>query len=644
MKEEHPSIAGRSYLFWGSLVVLCGLAMGLGAYYLHIEFMREVAFSLISFGVITLFLALQIDLNTEIKSSRLSYVLALFLLVLYFVLRIQLSRFDFGVGDASDYYVAGVCSVTYGQDIGFFLPLTASVSALGYSILGSAYAPWINVILYASSVPLVYFIFRKLDLSLWVSLFMSIFLIINPLSIWFSKTSFSEPIWQMILLIFILFFYRMTGTVSLKIRDIMGLYLLLALVPFLRGESALYYGLVLFLALYHFWKFSSLKSALIIVFGLVVLAVSIHITLGIREHYLLGWQFSRVIPGIATVQLMSLLYGASGLAIVVLLVCKYFKKGFSLLPFPLIITIVALLFKVIIAYIYSERKAPSFLDFLFTHEFGMMLGNFGFPLTLAIIIGLILLHYRAIKGERIALVLVLMYAIFYLPFVMQGVTFHDPHELFLYWSRYYFSVLMIVHIFALALVIQLFYMQIKRFFLSQKYQVGFMGILLLLLILSSLNLKVAEKVITEGYLENSDEIFSWIKKRVGGKPISVVYDTEIRYERHNGVYDAKVFVSRMFMVRKIYAKTWQKMDSKDSTSKVILKNDVFKTKYLILLSSKKERLQNKRLQFLDEKIFPISWREHYRAQPRNKDEVYGDVSKSYMNNLQLYISVYKILR
>jgi len=145
VKKEFTSILKgydkkrESLLLWGSLLILLGLASSLGAYYTYSMTFRYVAFYLLSLGILTLFIAMKEDIEEEVKSSLFSVMITIGLVLLYIVLRMQLHRFDFGVGDASDYYVAGVCSVTYSQDIGFFLPLSASISALGYSVFGVSY-------------------------------------------------------------------------------------------------------------------------------------------------------------------------------------------------------------------------------------------------------------------------------------------------------------------------------------------------------------------------------------------------------------------------------------------------------------------------------------------------------------------------
>jgi hypothetical protein len=627
---------------WGIIFVLLGLFSALIAYYTHIDLLRLGALSLIISGLIFLLLSMKYDLQEEIKSSLLSFLAMFTILALYFYFRTALHRFDFGVGDASDYYVAGVCSVTYGQDIGFFLPLTASVSAIGYAIFGAMYAPYINIILYAVSIPVGYFLLRKLHFTPLLSFIVTIFLTLTPLSIWFSRTSFSEPIWQLLLLIFTYLAYQIVSTENFKLKTYLALLLLLLLLPFLRGEAALYYGLIIFLSFYHFWKYNKLKPALLISVGLIILALSIHYTLGIRAHYLLKWQFSRIIPNITEMTLMSILYSVSLLGFILIILLSKIKILFTKLNFPLVLTFLAVLVKIIIAYLYASKKNLAFLDLLFSNEFGLALGNFGLPITMAIIFGLILLHYRAIKGDFIALTLVVLYAIFYLPFVMQGVTFHDAHELFLYWNRYYFSIFMIIHVVSLALVLKFIYDLLEKWIKNTLIRSAIIAVFLTLLMFFSMSYKLHNIVTSEAYLENSNKVFTWVKKRVGTKNLSVLYDTDIKYRRHNGQYDAKVFVSRAFTVARIFAKKYQKINPTQLNTKIALENEMTKYTYLLCISSKPCGLKNEELTLLDSTMLPISWREHYMAHPKSKEDLQGDVTKSLKNYLDLYLTLYKV--
>ena len=644
IKHEKNSIRlfGMDTLLLGIIFFLIALGVGLGAYYTHMVWMRYVSLIILFSGITILFLAMKQDLDKETTSSLYSFSIIFVLLLIYFALRTALPRFDFSVGDASDYYMAGVCSVTYSQDIGFFLPLTASVTALGYTLFGIEYTPMINVILYVVSIPLTYFLFRRLGLSIYISVLMDLFLLLMPLSIWFSKTSFSDPIWQLMLLIFALLSLHITERERPSFQSFIALFLLLGLIPFLRGEAVLFYGLILFLSLYHLWKFGNLPTSLFIVSSFTMLVIGLYLALSIRAHYLLGWQFSRIIPKITEVELMNILYGSFVIAMLIMVVLSKVRQVFSHINLPFVVTVLAILFKVGIAYKYSIQKGGDFQDFFFMNEYSFMLGNFGLGLSLLIMIGLILLHYRAIRGDRTSLILVIMYAIFYIPFVMQNITFQDPHELFLYWNRYYFSILMIIHIFSLALVVQFIYIKINKILERQYKSLFITSSILLLLSLYSINTKVQALTVNEAYLENSYKVFPWLTERVGRNPISIIYDTSIKYRRHNGMYDIKVFLARMFTVVKISAKGWQKVSLEKLNKDLIFNPPIDKSKYLLCVSSRPCILENEELTLVDKIILPISWREHYQAQPKIKKKVEGKIENSLKNEVLLHVILYKI--
>jgi len=307
----------------------------------------------------------------------------------------------------------------------------------------------------------------------------------------------------------------------------------------------------------------------------------------------------------------------------------------------LVLTLLAVLFKVGIAYVYTLKKKGEFLDFFFMHEYSFILGNFGLVLSLLIVVGLLGLHYKAIKGDKLALMLVIMYPIFYIPFVMQNITFQDPHELFLYWNRYYFAILMMIHIFSLALVVEFFYAQLGNFVDKKSYRLAMTGLVLVVLSLLSINTKVQAITVQEAYLENSYKIFPWLVKRVGNTPISVVYDTSVKYRRHNGMYDLKVFVARMFTVMKINAKSFQKVPTNQLNATLIFKPTIEKSKYVLCLSSQECHLDTQKLSLVDTLILPISWREHYQAQPKHKKKVEGEIEDSLKNKVQLHVILYK---
>jgi hypothetical protein len=613
----------------GIVLVLLGLGTSLVSYYTHIKILHYFVLIQIVLGQLLLLVHMGISLKKEIPNLFGVTAVITGMIVLYFTQRMALHYFAFSVADASDYYIAGLCSVTYDQDIGFFLPLTAALSATGFVLFGYEYAPMIHVLVYFTTIPLGYFIFKRLGLSAILSMLMGILLLCVPLSIWFSKTSFSEPNWQLLILIFVLLLSAILQKEKLYFRELFMLALVLILVPFSRGEAVIFYGIMLFVPLYHIWKFQKLKSALILLSSVILIIEAIHITLILRPGYLLGWQFKRIIDHITQWELLGILY--VGLALVMFLIWLLSRsKKYASLPLPFIVVLLALLFKVLIAYVYAIKKGITFSKMLFLNEYGLALGNLGLFLTLGVIVGLVILHIKAAKGEVVALLFVLVYAVFYLPFVMQTVSFDDPHAMFLYWSRYYFSIFMLVHLFALSLTMQMLYLQIRKYTDFAKYMVWFVVVLLLA---SMVNTEMYKVVTTEAHLKNSYKIFPWITKRVGDAPVYVVYDSSIHYRQRTGIHDLKYMISRTLTVVNVNLKGFQKIEPNMLTQVIpYTSKEMDKNKFLLCFSQQPCALKNKNLEVLDKIFVPISWRRHH-----------ADIKQAEQLKIPLEVTLYKIV-
>jgi len=627
MVEENNDL--NSTLLGGLLFMLVGLATALITYYTHIKPLHYVALIFIILGNILLLLSVGRSLQKEIPNFFVVGGLLIAIVVLYFSQRLALHHFSFSVADASDYYIAGICSVTYEQDIGFFLPLTAALSAVGFVLFGYEYAPLIHVIVYFATIPVSYFLFKRLGLNAILSMLMSVLLLCIPLSIWFSKTSFSEPNWQLLILIFILLISSILEKEKLYIRELFVLALVLVLAPFSRGEAVIFYGLMLFVALYHIWKFQKLTSALILLSSTILIIESIHITLILRPGYLLGWQFKRVIAQITQWELLGILYVGVGLLVLLVWVLSRSKK-YTSLSFPLIVTVLAIVFKVIISYVYSIKKGITFSKVLFLNEYSLAVGNLGLLLTFGVIVGLIILHIKAAKGAVLPLLFVVVYAVFYLPFVMQAVSFDDSHAMFLYWSRYYFSIFMMVHLFALSLAIHTAYEQIQKYTAWARYIVG--GIVIVLIV-NMVNGPLYKIVTTEAHLKNSYKVFPWITQRVGDANVYVLYDSSVTYRQRTGIHDLKYMISRTLTVANVHLKGFQKIEPNMLTQTVpYTSKRMDKNKFVLCMSGSPCQLKNRDLELVDKTLIPIFWRRHN-----------GDIIQAKKLQIPLELTLYKIV-
>lgn len=639
----------------GSLLFLSGLVLSQVAYYLpSIYMLRYLSFFLIIAGILPLFVNMYLDLKQETKSYIFSLSLIVFLLILYFIQRAELHRFDLFIADASDYYLAGVNAVNNYEDIGFFLPLTSAVSAVGFSIFSYEYGPLIIVIIYSLAIPLGYFIFRKLGLNPVLSFLMTLFLVSAPLGIWFSKSTYSEAIWQIQLLFTVVLSYLILDKEKISILVYISLCLLLIVAAFTRGEASLLYVVIIFLALYHFWKFSNLKSALMISSSLLFLAVAIHYAVGLRAHYLLKWQYSRIVSDINETQLMSILYGIAFFVFVLMFFINKFKKAYTQINLPLILTVLAILLKVSIAYAYNVKKtaiahtllfknALGFENFLIMNELGFAYDNFGLLIIAFMAIGLILLHFKAMKGDTVSLILVIMYAIFTLPFVMQSANSKDIHEIFMYWGRYYFALIMLVHIFSFSLLVKLAYDSVSKFSDNIIYRYFLVFVTFAILVLFSMDSKIYNIVTKEAYLTNSQKLMPWVSSIVGKQAIAVVYDDEIIYKlHHNREYDAKILVYRSFPVAQIYVDSYQKVSKDDLDKNLEFMPDISGSKFLLCLSAEVCNLERETLTFVEDIMLPVSWREHYGIDYSDKKIHAGVLSKSIQNSFNLHATLYKI--
>ena len=200
---------------------------------------------------------------------------------------------------------------------------------------------------------------------------------------------------------------------------------------------------------------------------------------------------------------------------------------------------------------------------------------------------------------------------------------------------------MLIHIFSLGLVLQFVYVQLEKQLDKKLYVLLLVGIFLVGVSLFSFNTKVQAITVQEAYLQNSYKIFPWLVKRVGNTPISVVYDSSVKYRRHNGMYDIKVFVARMFTVMKINAKSFQKVSTNKLDETLIFNPSIENSNYILCLSSKECHLDTQRFSLVDTIVLPISWREHYQAQPKHGRKVEGKIEDSLKNEVPLHVMLYK---
>ncbi len=637
----------------GIIFLLLGFIVSVIAYYTHISFLYFFSASVLFLGIVWLFTTMFYALKKESKSVMLSLLLLVTTLAIYGYQRFWFHHFDLFISDASDYYLAGINEVIHGGDLGFFLPLTASIAAVGFVLFGQTYAAVIMVLLYSATIPILYLLLRKFSFSLWVSLAMVLLFLSLPLDIWFSKSMFSEPIWQLELLIFIFLATQLLQNKTPNKIALLGLYLLMIVAPFTRGEASLLYGLVFFVSLYHYWRYQQLNVALLILSSIVALTLSIHYTLGLRPTYLLTWQYARLIPHVSETLLMGILYSLSALMIVVVFVLHQFKNVFSSFRFPLWSTLFLLFLKVSVAYLYSIKKAAlahtllfkhalGFGHFLLLNELSFALENFGLPLTILIVFGLVLLYVQAFQGERNALLILVFYTLLTLPFVMQSVHPKDVNEMFLYWGRYYFSALMLVHFLALALLLQKIQQRISIYFPSIKQSALSFVLTGTVFILFASTSTLYTIVTKESHLAHSHKLIPWIKEHIHHAPLTILYDSTIHYDlHHNRSYDFRELTYRSFPMSGIKVATYQKSPP-DKLNKTLTQMQQHQSSYLLCVAQKPCLLDTARFKVLGSISLPISWREHYGVHKEDVNHHHNRLEASVVRHLNLEATLYAI--
>jgi len=630
---------------WGIGLVVISLALSLSAYYMYNHTLRLLTLGAILFSLILLFSAMIKDLKTELKVPWLVWIFIVLLLSIYFIERMELPRFDFMIGDASDYFAAGMCSVTNSQDIGYILPLSATITAVGYDIFGLEYALLSHVIFYAISIPLFYFLFRGLKLTPFISFLMSWFLIFIPLSLWYAKSTFSETSWQILLFIFVVYAYKILQQKYIPLYNIIVLYILLFLAPMLRIDGVFYYGLLLFLAFYHFWKFGFLKSSLLIGIGVFVVAFSTQITLVLRPHYMITRQFSRVIPNATEERVVIFLYSFALIIMAMVLLLYFVRKWYVKINFPMIIVLLTIPTKMIIAYLYAIKKNMNFMDMFMINEYDLLVGNFGIPIAILAILGILILYRQALKGDTISLLLIVIYTIFYIPYAMQAFTFYDTHAYLFYWNRYYFSVFMIIHLFSFSLMIKFLYKMIRKYTTGNAYIIS--TLLFSFIIFISININLYRVVSNEGYLQNSEKLYTWVKKRIGANKMSLVTENSYIYmQNKGGSQKFGYLIGRMFSLYGINSKHDATTSKENLLAGYSYNPSKEKRKFVLCVSRLECNLINKNLFMIDKIVLPLEWREHFEV-PKNLNKIknvyHSDLSKSKVNHIDMHVSLYKVI-
>ena len=138
----------NSYFNLGIGFLLLSLYLALFGLFNGQSLIYYLAFIFILLSPFFMLKDIYLDMKESLNSSYLALYFLLLFIFTYLALRYNLLEFSFMIGDASDYYWAGVSSVLNGNNIGRFLPLSDALAGVGFQIFGYTYLPYITIVVY----------------------------------------------------------------------------------------------------------------------------------------------------------------------------------------------------------------------------------------------------------------------------------------------------------------------------------------------------------------------------------------------------------------------------------------------------------------------------------------------------------------
>lgn len=507
-----------------------------------------------------------------------------FLLVCAFLARLNLSEFSLEVGDAAAYTWSGVSFVDSAHHgPGFFPPMTAAVAALAYTFLDLSHLALPTVFFALLAGMGMYFFWKDYSGSQLIATLSLILLLFHPLSVWFSKTTYSETIWQATMVFSVFFAARLKEKQFYP--TVILLSILLALTNFIRGDAPfLFFALLVIVS-----SASDLTSRQRVFAGLyltIPFLVTLFVMLQIRADYLIGWQYSKVI---STIQPYHILLGAGAASAGCIFFGYALHKWFSRIP-PLRFLLFAFLcMKIGMAYIFSGKAA----DHLLFTELSHLQDNFGRIGTLFVGLGFLIAAKKAWDGDSTSALILSVYCFLCAPFALQNVASDRAHEMYLYWSRYYFSSIFVVHFLLILLAAHTGFKKIPAKFRPAG------AIALTVILLSTINPKVLAYTIKESYLGGSSEMVQYISDSAATVPTLLISNKATVYAN----FDSG------FLLRRI-----QGMQNQIIQMKSVSINELLEANGTQISSGSEKQvisvnleLKQENLKLIGERAFPIQW-------------------------------------
>jgi len=618
-------------LLWGTSSLFATLAY---FYYANVWYLFAIA------ALLTADMMLYIALWHSLKKtygSAVATLLSVSVWVLFWLLRWHLHRFDFYIGDASDYYSAGIYAAKLHQDIGFFMPLSSAWSGVGFRLFGLDHLMYIYLLLHAAAPPILYYVARYMRMGATIALAVMMLLTLLPLDIWLSKSSYSDPIWFVAILAISVPLLRLTTKTKPFFGDYLAIGSLLISLPWLRGESVLLLGLIGMVAWWRNIRFCDYKSAMILSI-LMALSIAMIITTTFkRTVYLLAWQYARLFPHITS---ETLLYILGSMLVGSMLIAQFLASAkLRHAPFVSFMMLLVVATRILIPTLYGlHDDGISVLDSLLGNEMSFVLGNFSIVGTLLVYGGLLRLAYRGLHGDIKALIVWLGYLLFYLPFMIQKCSFIDAHAFFLYWSRYYLADLAAFHLLAIGVALDLVlrYMPPKR-----GWRLG----LLFSLLIAIVPYRAYPIVITEAHHPQSHQIYRWLKQKVQRFRLNVLYDANILYEQnrgHAGCYDIKHMMKHNTLLFEMDTSLWQAVSMDHFDRALLMYPNLLEGNYLLTVTRAAIPLYHPRLMQVASFRMSLQWREHrsVRAEKEGKPPV--ALYNSIVHDMPLLFTLYRI--
>lgn len=491
----------------------CVFAVCLLFYYSHLSIFGTVA--LVAFIASPLVFLVDVRERQEIALFSILVLVAI-------VLRANVSDFSLFVGDASAYTWDAVLAIEEGVDRGFFLPLSSAVAAVGYAWFGLEYVAFGNIFTAVFSSFLLYRIVINLTSSKTISFAAAAMLVLHPLSIWFSKTAFSETGWQCIVLACLL---AVQGLRREQFRfGIIALGLLLALSAFSRGTAPFLFTTVLVGVL--LTDAIPLRNRIVASLALsAVFLTSLATALYIREPYLIGWQYARVMESITSFGVVSVV---AGVTVAVIMGVALFTKRIGRLAAMAAMLVGLIGVKVASAVALSEATRMD--DLLVRNELSLAIANFGVQGVAFALIGMLAMLNAAMRGNIAFLVVIAGYCLSTVPFNLVDLPAESAHEVVFYWSRYFYSDMFVYYVVAIvtglsATVRWLLGLTPLRIRVSGSVIHG-IGILL---VFTGINWNAVLYASQTGYLDGSSQLMEFVRDTVKGRDAVVLADSKLRY-------------------------------------------------------------------------------------------------------------------